>query len=44
MTKQGERQRGLRAAQRVVVKVGISIVTGTDGEVALSTLSRCCAR
>lgn len=28
-----ERQRRLRAAQRVVVKVGTSIVTGTDGEV-----------
>lgn len=28
-----ERQRRLRAAQRLVVKVGTSIVTGTDGEV-----------
>ena len=36
MTKDGlenERQKRLRAAQRVVIKIGTSIVTGTGGEI-----------
>ena len=39
MTKEdleNERQRRLRAAQRVVIKVGTSIVTGTQGEVCVA--------